>query len=159
MLGKDFELAICEWPSRDGEKPAPAGHRDGEIGMGVSGRGGDCLQRRHIGSRQDDPGSVQPREVERVGDDRADDGGGDRYRRAELAVALAGNLGDSRTHLRPLGVFGQEWEEVTGDLPEDADDEPGRKVSGRVVEFGGELHSHLSGPGDEGGSDAHAQGA
>lgn len=87
---KDFELAICEWPSRDGEKPAPAGDGDGEIGMGVSGRGGDRLQRRHIGSVQDDPESVQPPEVERIGDDRADDGGGDRYRRTELAVALAG---------------------------------------------------------------------
>jgi hypothetical protein len=90
---KDFELAICEWPSRDGEKPAPGGDGNGEIGMGVSGRGGDRLQRRHIGSVQDDPESVQPLEVERIGDDRADDGGGDRYRRTELAIALAGPPG------------------------------------------------------------------
>jgi hypothetical protein len=74
----------------DGEKPAPVGDGDVEIGMGVSGRGGDRLQRRYIGSGQDDPESVQPLEVERIGDDRADDGGGDRYRCAELAVALAG---------------------------------------------------------------------
>lgn len=58
------------------------------------------------------------------------------------------------------GVFRvcyEEGEEVTGDLPEDGDDEPGWKVGLRVVEFGWELHSHLLGSGDEGGCDALAQ--
>ena len=48
---------------------------------------------------------------------------------------------------------------MAGDLPEDADDEPGWKVGLRVVEFGRELYPHVSSSGDEGGCDAFAQSA
>src|SRR6516165_11545056 len=60
------------------------------------------------------------------------------------------------------GVFricGEEREEVSGDLPEDGDDEPGWQARVQVVEFGRELGSDFPGLGDEGGSDALAEGA
>ena len=56
-------------------------------------------------------------------------------------------------------VSRQEREEVAGDVPEDADDEPGREVGFRIADFGRELHPHLPGPGDDGGCDALAQAA
>jgi len=48
---------------------------------------------------------------------------------------------------------------VAGDSPEGADNEPGREVGSRSIEFGRELHSHLLGPGDDLGRDTLAQGA
>ena len=48
---------------------------------------------------------------------------------------------------------------MTGDVPEDADDEPGWEVCFWVVEFGWERYSHLSGSGDDSGGQALAQGA
>jgi len=53
----------------------------------------------------------------------------------------------------------QEWEEVSCDLSKDIEDETGRSVCVRVVEFGRELDSHFSGFGDHGGGDAFAESA
>ncbi len=75
--------------------------------------------------------------------------------RLTAAVTAAGDV--VRGSSGVFRVCGEEWEEVTSDLPENADDELGWKAGLRVVEFGWELHSHLPGSGDEGGCDALAQ--
>src|SRR5262249_30250111 len=61
--------------------------------------------------------------------------------------------------VRLASVLRQQWEEVACHLAQYADDALGRQFGPGIIEFGGQPYAQLPGFGDDGGSDAFAEGA